>query len=108
AAFDEAQKFDVDLSIDQLDLAKLGEALGEPSLGSGVLTGKLAAFGVLRELQLTTDWRLENFGGTKADSNAIDFHGRLEDSRLETETTATFGLSDPVRPRPSLPLRLQQ
>jgi hypothetical protein len=105
AALDGEQKFDVDLSIDHLDLAKLGGALGEASLGSGILDGKLAAFGPLPALQVTTDWRLENLGST-SEPNAVDFHGRLADGRLEAETTAQFGVSDPVTGRASLPLRL--
>ncbi|MGI8430832.1 MAG: hypothetical protein ACR2II_12335, partial [Chthoniobacterales bacterium] len=107
AAFDEEQKFDVDLSLDHLDLAKLGQALGEESLGGGILKGNLAAFGLLRALQLTTDWHLENFGTTKS-RNVIDFHGRLDGGRLEAETTARFGVSSPVNGRVSLPLRLEK
>ncbi|MBA2435915.1 MAG: hypothetical protein H0V54_12700 [Chthoniobacterales bacterium] len=107
AAFDEEQKFDVDLSLDHLDLEKLGQALGEDSFSSGILDGHLAAFGLLRALQVTTDWRLENFGTTKR-SNAIDFHGRLEGGRLEAEATAQFGVSSPINGRVSLPLRLEK
>lgn len=106
AALDEGQKFDVDLSIDHLDLAQLGGALGEESFGSGVLDGKLAAFGPLGALQVTTAWRLQNIGSASS-ANAIDFDGRLDaDGRLEAETTAQFGLSDPITVRASLPLRL--
>ncbi len=107
AALDEGQKFDIDLSFDHLDLAKLGSVLGEESLGSGVLDGKLAAFGPLRTLQVTTDWRLENFGTTQS-QNAIDFHGRLEGDRLGAEATAKFGVSDLVSGQASLPLRLEK
>jgi hypothetical protein len=106
AALDEEQKFDVDLSLDHLDLAQLGSVLGEKSLGHGILDGKLAAFGPLRGLQVTTNWRLENLGSASR-ANAIDFHGRLDaDGRLEAETTAQFGVSDPITVRASLPLRL--
>ena len=105
AALAQEQKFDVDLSVDQLDLAALGSALGETALGSGVLDGKLAAFGPLRALQVTTDWRLENF---ETVGNTIDLHGRLEDGRLEAEATARFGVSDPVVARASLPVRLEK
>ncbi|MDQ3116952.1 MAG: hypothetical protein M3Q86_10135 [Verrucomicrobiota bacterium] len=107
AALDEEQKFDLDLSFDQLDLAQLGRALGEDSLGSGVLDGKLAAFGLLRTLQVTTDWRLQNVG-TEAAPNAIDFSGRLEGGRLEASASAKFGVSEPVSAQVWLPLRLEK
>ncbi len=106
AALDEEQKFDGDIALDHLDLAKLGSAVGE-SLGSGILDGKLAAFGLLGGLQVTTDWRLENFGATRS-PNAIDFHGRLGDGRMESEATAKFGVSDPVSGYASLPLLLEK
>ncbi len=105
AALDEEQKFDVDLAFDHLDLAQLGSALGEDSLGSGRLDGKLAAFGPLRALQVTANWRLENVG-TEASPNTIDFEGRLEGGRLEAGATARFGVSSPVSAQASLPLRL--
>jgi len=65
------------------------------AVGSGILDGKLAAFGPLRALQVTTDWRLENLGSTSK-PNAVDFHGRLADGRLDGEGSAKFGVSDPV------------
>ncbi|MEO7725466.1 MAG: hypothetical protein ABIU29_12410, partial [Chthoniobacterales bacterium] len=105
AALDEEQKFDVDLALDHLDLAQLGSALDEESLGSGILDGKLAAFGPLRALQVTTNWRLENVG-TEASPKTIDFEGRLEGGRLEAGATARFGISSPVSAQASLPLCL--
>ncbi|MEO7725427.1 MAG: hypothetical protein ABIU29_12215, partial [Chthoniobacterales bacterium] len=107
AAFDEEQRFDVDLALDHLDLAQLGGSLGEDSLGSGILNGKLAAFGLLRSLQVTTDWRLENVGA-EASPNAIDLHGRLEGGRVEAQASAKFGLSGPLSGWASLPLRLEK
>jgi hypothetical protein len=107
AAFDADQKFDVDLLMDHLDLAKLGTALGEQSFGSGILDGKLAAFGPLRALQVTTSWHLENFGSASS-PNTIDFDGRLEGARLEAQATAKFGVSDPITAAVSLPLRLEK
>ncbi|MEO5719240.1 MAG: hypothetical protein ABIR29_11820, partial [Chthoniobacterales bacterium] len=107
AALDREQKFDVDLTLDHLDLAKFGNALGEESLGSGVLDGKLAAFGLLRTLQVTTNWRLENFGAGGS-PNAIAFHGRLEDGRLDAGATASFGVSSPIKGQVALPLRLEK
>ncbi len=107
AALDEEQRFDVDLALDHLDLAKLGAALGEESLGSGILNGKLAAFGLLRTLQVTTDWRLENVGA-EATPNVIDFHGRLEGGRVDAQANAKFGVSGPVNGWASLPLRLEK
>ena len=107
AALDEEQKFDLDLVLDHLDLAKLGSALGEESLGSGILDGKLAAFGLLPALQVTTTWRLENTG-TKSNQNAIDFSGRLEGGWLEASARAKFGVSDPVSAQAWLPLQLDK
>ena len=107
AALDEEQKFDLDLAFDHLDLAGLGRALGEDSLGSGILDGKLAAFGLLRALQVTVDGRLENVG-TRANPNAFDFRGRLEGGRLEASASAKFGVSAPVSAQVWLPLRLEK
>ncbi|MGH8093835.1 MAG: hypothetical protein ACREIF_10220 [Chthoniobacterales bacterium] len=106
-AFDEAQKFDVDLTVDHLDLAGLAHALGEKSSASGVLDGKLAAFGPLRALQLTTNWRLENVGAGSP-HNLIDFYGYYSDGWAEANATATFGVSDPLNVRVTLPLHLEK
>jgi hypothetical protein len=106
-ALDEEQKFDVDLSVRQLDLAQLGSVLGEPSLGDGILEGKLAAFGPLGVLQVTTDWRLENFR-TPSPPNRFDLQGRLEGGHLTLQTNAQFGVSNPVTARAWLPVRQQK
>ncbi len=107
AALDDEQKFDVDLSIDQLDLARLTEDLGEKSDMSGVLNGKLAAFGTLPSLQVTTNLQVKNLGPASV-ANMIDLSGHLADGRLEGEAEARFGMSDPVQARVSLPLRLSK
>ena len=105
AAFDEEQKFDIDLAVDHLDLTALTKALGEKSAASGILDGKLAAFGPLRSLQVTTNWRLEGFGAASP-HNLIDFYGYYSDGQADGYATATFGVSDPVNTRATLPLRL--
>ena len=107
AAFDKEQKFDIDLAVDHLDLTALTKALGEKSVASGVLDGKLAAFGPLRSLQVTTNWRLEDFGASSP-HNLIDFYGYYSDGRADAYATATFGVSDPVNTRVTLPLRLTE
>jgi hypothetical protein len=104
-ALDEEQN--VDLAIDHLDLGQLAGALGEKSIAAGILDGKLAAFGLLRALQVTTTFRLEGLGREPANSS-IDFHGRLADSRIEADATAFFGISNPVALRASLPVRLEK
>ena len=107
SAFDEAQKFDVDLAIDHLDLAAFAAALGEKAAAGGVLTGKLAAFGPLRTLQVTTNWRLENFGKA-SQPHAIDFYAHYAGGKMDAEATATFGVSSPITMRAWLPLRLEK
>jgi hypothetical protein len=76
-------------------------------LASGVLNGKVAAFGPLRSLQVTTDWELKNFGAG-APANAIDLKAHYADGRAEAELTAAFGVSNPVKARITLPLRLEK
>jgi hypothetical protein len=104
AALDETQKFDLDLAINQLDLAGLTTALGEPIAASGVLSGKLAGFGPLGALQLTTHCSLENFGGASP-KNRLDFDARYADGRADGVASAFFGNSAPIRARFSLPVR---
>ena len=70
AAFDERQKFDIDFRIDQLNLADLSAALGESASRTGLLDGKLAAYGPLASLQVTSDWQLKNLGPAEADESA--------------------------------------
>jgi hypothetical protein len=106
-ALDEDQKFDVDLAVDHLDLLQLAEALGEKSIATGILDGKLAAFGILRALQVTTTFRLESLGREPTNSS-IDFRSWLADGRIEADATAIFGMSDPVTWRASLPVRLEK
>jgi hypothetical protein len=107
AALDEGQKFDVDLAVDHLDVARLLSVLGEESTATGVLDGKFAAFGPLRSLQLTTSWRLENLGPA-ATKNVIDLEGRYADGRADVDAKAIFGVSEPVTLQAWLPLLLEK
>jgi hypothetical protein len=106
-ALDEGQKFDVDLAVDHLDVARLLSVLGEESTATGMLNGQLAAFGPLRSLQLTTSWRLENLGPAPA-KNVIDLQGRYESGRADVEAKAIFGVSEPVTLQAWLPLLLEK
>ncbi|MGI8431489.1 MAG: hypothetical protein ACR2MW_04250, partial [Chthoniobacterales bacterium] len=105
AALDDQQKFDVDLKVDQLDLAALAQALGEKSDITGTLAGKLAAYGPLPALQLTTAWQLQNLGPATA-PNDLDFELRIVGGSAEANLRATFGASAPVVLRATLPLQL--
>ncbi len=104
-AFDERQKFDVYLRVDQLDLAEFARALGETASASGMLDGKLAAYGPLASLQLTTEWHLQNLGPATTD-NSIDFDLRCDNGRANANLGAIFGVSAPLTAHASLPLRL--
>ncbi|MBA3833406.1 MAG: hypothetical protein H0X34_16245 [Chthoniobacterales bacterium] len=104
-ALDESQKFDVYLRVDQLDLAEFARALGETTTASGMLDGKLAAFGPLASLQLSTEWHLQNFGPAPTD-NSIDFDLRYDSGRANANMAAVFGVSAPLSAHASLPLRL--
>ncbi len=106
-AFDERQKFDVDLMVEHLDLAKLDRAVGEKTPLSGVLDGKLAVYGPLASLQLTTDWHLKNLGPAKA-QNALDFDLHYDAGRADGNLHAVFGVSSPLVARASIPLRLDK
>jgi hypothetical protein len=106
-ALDETQKFDLNLTVSELDLASLTTALGEPVSASGVLSGKLVGFGPLGELQLTNHWSLENFGGASP-ANRLDFEARYAEGRADGVANAFFGKSAPVRARFSLPIRLEK
>ena len=107
SALAEEQKFDVDLAVDHLDLARLIGVLGEESTATGVLDGKLAAFGPLHSLQLTTSWRLQNLGPAGT-TNVIELQGRCEDGRANVDAKATFGVSEPVTLQAWLPLLLEK
>ena len=107
AALDEGQKFDVDLAVDHLDVGRLLGVLGEESTATGVLDGKLAAFGPLRSLQLTTSWHLENLGPAAA-QNVIDLEARYQDGRANADAKAIFGVSEPVTLQAWLPLLLDK
>ena len=106
-AFDEQQKFDVDLTVDHLDLAEFARALGETTAASGMLDGKLAAYGPLASLQLTTDWHLQNLGPATT-RNSIDFDLRYDSGRANANLRALFGVSAPLTAHASLPLRLEK
>jgi hypothetical protein len=81
--------------------------LGKPARASGVLDGKLAGFGALNALQLTTHWTLENFAGASP-GNRFEFDGRYADGRADALASAFFGNSTPIRARLSLPVRLEK
>jgi hypothetical protein len=107
SAFDDAQKFDIDLAIDHLDLTALASALGEKSALGGVLSGKLAAFGPLRTLQVTTNWRLENFA-RESPPQAIDFSAHYAEKKMDAQATARFGVSEPITIHAWFPLRMEK
>lgn len=102
-AFDEKQKFDVDLMVDHLDLGALASALAEKSDANGILDGRLAAYGPAASLQVTTNWQLQNFYSPK---NAIEFDLHYDGGRADGDLRATFGVSAPMSVQFSLPLRL--
>ncbi len=106
-ALDDQQKFDVDLTVDQLDLAAVATSLGEERTVSGTLGGHLAAYGPLPKLQLTTDWHLRNFGPATV-PNALDLELRSEGGTAEANLRATFGVSSPANARMTLPLQLSK
>ena len=107
AALDEGQKFDVDLAVDGLDIPIFAKALGEKLPFTGQLNGKLAAYGALASLQLTTDWHLKNLGPSSA-GNALDFDLHYDHRRADANLRATFGVSAPLVVQASLPLRLNR
>ncbi|MGH8162822.1 MAG: hypothetical protein ACREP1_00640, partial [Rhodanobacteraceae bacterium] len=107
AAFDERQKFDVDLALDRLDVAKFASALGEKLPFTGQLEGKLAAYGPLASLQLTTDWHLRNLGPSSV-GNTFDFDLHYDDERADASLRSTLGISAPLVVQASLPLRLNR
>ena len=106
-ALDEGQKFDVDLAVDGLDLKQFALALGEQAPASGVLYGKVAAFGPLPSLQLTMDAQLQNLGPS-AESNAINFRTHYADGRADLDLKAIFGVSAPLTAKAWLPLLLNK
>jgi hypothetical protein len=107
ASLDEEQKFDLDLALDRLDLGQLAGALGEKFAPMGILDGRLAAFGPLRALQVTTTLQVENLGRERT-KNSIDFQGRLAEGRIDLDATAIFGISNPITGHASLPVRLEK
>ncbi len=107
AALEADQKFDVDLNVNHLNLAMLGPALGEEISGRGILSGKLAAYGPLRSVQVTTNGQLEKIDGS-IEPSALRFSGHLDGGRLEAEMKASFGVSAPVRTQLSLPLLVEK
>ena len=101
------QKFDVDLAVDGLDLEQFASALGEQPPATGVLYGKVAAFGPLPSLQLTMTAQLQNLGPTAA-PNAINFQSHYADGRADLDVKAIFGVSEPMTLRAWLPLLLEK
>jgi hypothetical protein len=106
-AFDEHQKFDVDLAVEHLDLAEFAGAVGESSELTGILDGKLAAYGPLSSLQVTTKWNLENTGPS-ARANTTEFDLRYQGGTVTANLRTVFGFSTPLLAHVSLPLHLEK
>jgi hypothetical protein len=106
-ALDLAQKFDVDLTVSQLDLRKLTNALGENIPLAGTLDLRLAAYGPLNSLQIASSGRVTNLG-SDAPNDSIDLEAHYAEGRAEMRAKGTFGGSDPVMISFSLPLRLKK
>jgi hypothetical protein len=106
-ALDLKQKFDVDLTVHQLDLRKAAEALGQSVPLKGMLDLRLTGFGPINTLRLTSSGSLSRLEqGTPNDS--IDLDAQCSDGRAQIRAAAKFGSSDPLTLSASLPLRLDK
>ena len=108
AALDENPVFDVDLTLDALDLAELAAAVSSPTKMSGKTAGKFQLYGSPSSLEGRSEIHLRDFVFDNAPALSGDVELHLSGGIARFKANALAPPSDAVKLEGSLPLQLQK
>ncbi|MEY2563691.1 MAG: hypothetical protein QOH88_1884 [Verrucomicrobiota bacterium] len=108
AALSDDPNFDLDVTLDPMDLAEFAAAVTtRPSL-SGQAAGKLELYGIPASLEGRSEIHLHDFAWENARRVTADLDAGLAAGTFSVKANATAGSSDPVTLEGAIPLRLQK
>jgi hypothetical protein len=108
AALGDNPTFDVDLSLDALDLGELAAAVSTPAKMSGKAAGKIQLYGAPDSLEGKSEIHLRDFVSENAPALSGDVDAQLSGGVGSIKGNALAARSDAVKLEASLPLRLER
>jgi hypothetical protein len=107
-AFNADPNFDLDVTLDPVDLAELtGAIIPRPNM-SGLAAGKIEIYGTPAALESKFDFHLRGFAWENTMRLAGDLEGRFAAGRLNVKVDATASGSDPLKLEGAIPLQLEK
>jgi hypothetical protein len=108
AALPDNPTFDVDVSLDALDLGELAAAVSTPAKLSGKAAGKIQLYGAPPALEGKSEIHLRDFVFENAPALSGDVDAQLSGGVASIKANALAVRSDAVKLEGSLPLRLER
>jgi hypothetical protein len=99
-------KFDINVLLDEIDLAELQGALSDQKSMAGKLGGRLETYGSLHELQAKSEVQLRDFSLADPNRVSADLRAEISSGSLKLVSVANTTSSDPVKLEATLPLDL--
>jgi hypothetical protein len=108
AALGDDPNFDLDVTLDPIDLAELASAvMARPNM-SGQAAGKVEGYGRPATLQVKSDLHLRDFVWENETRVSADLQERLALGTLSVKANATIAGSNPLKLEASIPLQLEK
>jgi hypothetical protein len=107
-AFNADPNFDLDVTLDSIDLAELtGAVIPRPNM-SGLAAGKIEIHGTPASLEGKLDFHSRDFVWENAMRLSADLEARLAAGHLNVKADATASGSDPLKLEATIPLQLEK
>lgn len=108
AALNADPTFDIDVTLDALDLGELTAAVNPPAKMSGRVSGRIELYGARASLEGKSEMHLRNFVFDNAPALTGDIETRLAQAIVNFKANAITPGSDAVKLDGSLPLQLEK
>ncbi|MDP9004642.1 MAG: hypothetical protein M3N12_07615 [Verrucomicrobiota bacterium] len=108
AALGEDPNFDLDVTLDSIDLAELADAVTTHPNMSGQAAGKIELYGTPASLDGKSDFHLHDLSWETARRISADLDAGLAAGTLSVKANVTAATSDPVTLDGAIPLRLEK
>jgi autotransporter translocation and assembly factor TamB len=106
AALGADPNFDLDVTLDPIDLAELATAVTSRPNMSGQAAGKIQIYGRPATLEMKSDLHGRDLMWENEPRVSADLQGRLALGSLSAKASATFAGSDPLKLEATIPLQL--
>jgi hypothetical protein len=104
--FDAKQNFDIDLTLDELDLAELQSAISDQTSLAGKINGRFESYGSLHGLQAKCDLHLRDFSRADPHRVSADLHAESAADIFKLALSANAASSSQAQFDLALPLEL--